>query len=119
MSSNRVKEFIRECVLQFWYAKLETSSQMMYKGPDSSGVEKNEKEEENLFPTDIQASKPESRESGIYNAKSKRKKGLVMWLVCRAREEPRFFCVEEVHPGSDRTSRSVARNQVPTHKLIF
>ena len=89
---------------------------MMYKGPDNSGVEINEKKEENLFPTDIQASKPESREN---NAKSKRKKGLVMLLVCRAREEPRFFCVEEVHPGSDRTSRSVARNHVPTHKLIF
>ena len=27
--------------------------------------------------------------------------------------------VEEVHPGSDRTSRSVARNQVPRHKSIF
>ena len=30
-----------------------------------------------------------------------------------------FFCVEEVHPGSDRTSHSAARNQVPSHKSDF
>ena len=32
--------------------------------------------------------------------------------------EGELFCVEEleVHPGSDRTSRSVARNQVPREK---
>ena len=30
--------------------------------------------------------------------------------------DDRELCVEEVHPGSDRTSRSVARNQVPKHK---
>ena len=29
------------------------------------------------------------------------------------------FCSEEVHPGSDCTSRSVARNQVPRHRLDF
>ena len=30
--------------------------------------------------------------------------------------EGELFCVEEVHPGSDRTSRSVAWNQVSRHK---
>ena len=29
------------------------------------------------------------------------------------------FCSEEVHPGSDCTSRSVDRNQVPRHRLDF
>ena len=30
-----------------------------------------------------------------------------------------FSCVEKVHSGSDRTSRSVAGNQVPRHKSDF
>ena len=38
----------------------------------------------------------------IFSPKSKLRKSL--------------FCVEEVHPGSDRTSCSVAQNQVPKHK---
>ena len=39
----------------------------------------------------------------------------------KVKVEGELFCVEEleVHPGSDHTDRSVARNQVPRHKPDF
>ena len=37
----------------------------------------------------------------------------------KAKENGKHFCGEEVHPGSGRTSLSVAWNQVPSHKLDF
>ena len=61
----------------------------------------------------------------IYNHKIRMFRGIgyISFLARKYTQSSKFkikiegeLCIEEVHPGSDRTSRSVARNQVPKHK---